>query len=40
MRWTESMVAGAFVNGLSLNESCRLADQRFRLKNMKGYQII
>jgi hypothetical protein len=36
MRWTESTVAGALVNGLSLNESCRLADQWFRLKKHEG----
>jgi hypothetical protein len=36
VRWTESMVAGARVQGLSLNESHWLADQRLRLKKCEG----
>jgi hypothetical protein len=36
VRWTESTVAGAWVHGLSLNESCRLANQQLRLKNCEG----
>jgi hypothetical protein len=36
VRWTESMVAGARVHRLSLNESRRLADQWLRLKKCEG----
>jgi hypothetical protein len=36
VRWTESTVARAWVHGLSLNESRRLADQRLRLKRREG----
>jgi hypothetical protein len=35
-RWTKSTVVGARVHGLSLNESRGLADQRLRLKKVKG----
>jgi hypothetical protein len=36
VRWTESTVAGAWVHGLSLNESCRLPGQRLRFKKCEG----
>jgi hypothetical protein len=36
VRYTESTVAGAWVHGLSLNESCRLPGQRLRLKKNEG----
>jgi hypothetical protein len=36
VRRTESTVAGTWVHGLSLNESCRLVDQWLRLKKREG----
>jgi hypothetical protein len=36
VRWTESMVAGALVHGLTLNESRRLAGLWPRIKKCKG----